>query len=118
MNRNEDIVEDFVPIELMEQHYSMHTIPHNTLLVDNENGINHQIVDNYSEQQNCETIVTNGMNENNMNTNGVHEIGFYGWRKKCLYFFIVLVTVAVIINAALTLWIIAVLSFSMVSPYT
>lgn len=112
MIRNDDIVEDFVLMEPSEQ-YSMHTIPNNNYN-SSQLGINHQIVDNCNEQQNCETIVTNNMSESHTNSMRVHEIGFYGWRKKCLYFFILLVTVAVIINAALTLWIIAVLSFSMV----
>ena len=111
MIRNDDIVEDFVLMEPSEQ-YSMHTIPNNNYN-SSQLGINHQIVDNCNEQ-NCETIVTNNMSESHTNSMRVHEIGFYGWRKKCLYFFILLVTVAVIINAALTLWIIAVLSFSMV----
>lgn len=44
----------------------------------------------------------------------IYEIGFYGWRKKCLYFVLILATVAIAINAVLTLWIIAVLSFSFV----
>ena len=83
MIRNEDIVEDFVPIE----HYSMHAFPNNNNNNGNELGINHQIVDNCNEQQNCETIVANNISESHMNSMGVnHEIGFYGWRKKGLYF--------------------------------
>lgn len=113
MMRNDDIVEDFVPIE----QYSMHSIgvDHINTAINgsHELTINSQMRDNFSEQHNCETIASN-VSRTHINPKGVHEIAFYGWRRKCLYFFIVLVTVAVIINAALTLWIIAVLSFSWV----
>ncbi|CAG2115809.1 unnamed protein product, partial [Medioppia subpectinata] len=115
MIRNDDIIEDFVPTE----HYSMHSVPniiHNGNEF-NEFPINRQILDNNCEQQNCETFANpsdeRNVSANHLNSIRVHEIGFYGWRKKCLYFFVLLVTVAVVINAALTLWIIAVLSFSM-----
>ncbi|CAG2105092.1 unnamed protein product [Medioppia subpectinata] len=40
-------------------------------------------------------------------------IGIYGWRKKFLYILIILIAALVVLNAALTLWIISVLNFSM-----
>lgn len=39
----------------------------------------------------------------------------YGWRKKCLYTVILLLMVMIIINLALTLWILKVMEFSAVS---
>jgi len=43
------------------------------------------------------------------------KIGIYGWRKKCLYFFLLLLLVIVAINLALTIWILVVLDFNLVS---
>ena len=45
----------------------------------------------------------------------VYKIGIYGWRKRCLYFLILLVLIMAIINLALTIWIIRVQDFSLVS---
>jgi len=98
MFRNEDTVEDFLPTE----QYSIQNVSNNS----NELTIIHQR-DEQHQHQCCESSA-------NPHTVVVHQIGFYGWRKKCLYFFVLLATVAIVINAALTLWIIAVLSFSMV----
>lgn len=42
------------------------------------------------------------------------KIGIYGWRKKFLYILIILIAALVVLNAALTLWIISVLNFSTV----
>lgn len=42
------------------------------------------------------------------------KIGIYGWRKKFLYILIVIITATVIINGALTLWIIMMLNISFV----
>ncbi|XP_033111087.1 zeta-sarcoglycan-like [Anneissia japonica] len=39
-------------------------------------------------------------------------IGIYGWRKRCLYFLVLLLMVLIIINIALTVWILKVLDFS------
>jgi ABC-type nickel/cobalt efflux system permease component RcnA len=47
--------------------------------------------------------------------NQTYELALYGWRKKCLYIFMGFVTLAILINALLTLWIIDILCFSMVS---
>ena len=42
----------------------------------------------------------------------IYKIGIYGWRKRCLYVFILLLMVIVIINFALTIWILKVMDFS------
>ncbi|XP_034020011.1 zeta-sarcoglycan-like [Thalassophryne amazonica] len=42
----------------------------------------------------------------------VYPVGLYGWRKRCLYFFLLLLMVTMIVNLALTVWIIKVMNFS------
>ncbi|VDP11158.1 unnamed protein product [Onchocerca flexuosa] len=42
----------------------------------------------------------------------IYRIGVYGWRKRCLYGFICALTIAIILNLALTIWIISVLEIS------
>lgn len=57
----------------------------------------------------------------NASADGCHQpedynlIGIYGWRKRCLYFFILLLVAIIIINLALTIWILVVMDFSVVS---
>ncbi|XP_068164405.1 zeta-sarcoglycan-like [Antennarius striatus] len=43
----------------------------------------------------------------------VYSVGLYGWRKRCLYFFLLLLLVTMIVNLALTVWIIKVMNFSL-----
>ncbi|XP_026208914.1 zeta-sarcoglycan-like [Anabas testudineus] len=43
-----------------------------------------------------------------------YPVGVYGWRKRCLYFFLLLLLVTMIVNLALTVWIIKVMNFSVV----
>nr|XP_046237569.1 zeta-sarcoglycan-like [Scatophagus argus]XP_046237570.1 zeta-sarcoglycan-like [Scatophagus argus] len=43
----------------------------------------------------------------------VYPVGLYGWRKRCLYFFLLLLLVTMIVNLALTVWIIKVMNFSL-----
>ncbi|MEQ2308550.1 hypothetical protein AMECASPLE_029294 [Ameca splendens] len=43
----------------------------------------------------------------------VYPVGLYGWRKRCLYFFLLLLLVTMIVNLALSVWIIKVMNFSM-----
>ncbi|KAM3590997.1 uncharacterized protein V6R79_020335 [Siganus canaliculatus] len=43
----------------------------------------------------------------------VYPAGLYGWRKRCLYFFLLLLLVTMIVNLALTVWIIKVMNFSL-----
>lgn len=42
------------------------------------------------------------------------QVGIYGWRKRCLYLLIMCLLVVVIINLALTLWVLKVMEFSSV----
>uniref|UniRef100_A0A914HH87 Uncharacterized protein n=1 Tax=Globodera rostochiensis TaxID=31243 RepID=A0A914HH87_GLORO len=46
-------------------------------------------------------------------TRDIYRVGIYGWRKRCLYAFILLLTLVVFINLAFTFWIMAVLDFSL-----
>lgn len=48
-------------------------------------------------------------------THIVYKIGIYGWRKRCLYFLILLILIIAIINLALTIWIIRVQDFGLVN---
>ncbi|TKS68930.1 Zeta-sarcoglycan [Collichthys lucidus] len=43
-------------------------------------------------------------------------VGIYGWRKRCLYFFILLLLVTMIVNLALTIWILKVMNFTPTAP--
>lgn len=45
----------------------------------------------------------------------VYKVGIYGWRKRCLYFLILLILVLGLINLALVIWVIRVQDFSFVS---
>ncbi|PIO72166.1 sarcoglycan complex subunit protein [Teladorsagia circumcincta] len=42
----------------------------------------------------------------------IYRVGIYGWRKRCLYFFILILTIVIVLNLALTAWIMSVLDFS------
>ncbi|XP_010886387.1 zeta-sarcoglycan isoform X2 [Esox lucius] len=42
----------------------------------------------------------------------VYPVGLYGWRKRCLYFFLLLLLTVMIVNMALTVWIIKVMRFT------
>uniref|UniRef100_A0A3Q2ZXG5 Sarcoglycan zeta n=1 Tax=Kryptolebias marmoratus TaxID=37003 RepID=A0A3Q2ZXG5_KRYMA len=41
-----------------------------------------------------------------------YPVGLCGWRKRCIYFFLLLLLVTMIVNLALTVWIIKVMNFS------
>ena len=45
----------------------------------------------------------------------VYKVGIYGWRKRCLYFLILLILILGLINLALVIWVIRVQDFSFVS---
>lgn len=45
----------------------------------------------------------------------VYKIGIYGWRKRCLYLFVLLLLIILVVNLALTIWILKVMWFSPVS---
>lgn len=42
----------------------------------------------------------------------VYKIGIYGWRKRCLYLFVLLLIIILVINFALTIWILRVMWFN------
>ncbi|XP_063059731.1 delta-sarcoglycan [Engraulis encrasicolus] len=42
----------------------------------------------------------------------VYKVGIYGWRKRCLYFFVLLLMSLILINLALTIWILKVMNFT------
>ncbi|VDM61590.1 unnamed protein product [Angiostrongylus costaricensis] len=42
----------------------------------------------------------------------IYRVGIYGWRKRCLYIFILILTIIIVLNLALTAWIMSVLDFS------
>lgn len=46
----------------------------------------------------------------------VYKVGIYGWRKRCLYFFVLLLMILILVNLALTIWILKVMNFTIVSP--
>ncbi|KAK5918333.1 hypothetical protein CgunFtcFv8_003107 [Champsocephalus gunnari] len=47
----------------------------------------------------------------------VYKVGIYGWRKRCLYFFVLLLMILILINLALTIWILKVMNFT-ISTFT
>lgn len=47
----------------------------------------------------------------------VYKVGIYGWRKRCLYFFVLLLMILILINLALTIWILKVMNFTIVSHF-
>ncbi|XP_070554231.1 zeta-sarcoglycan-like [Ptychodera flava] len=49
---------------------------------------------------------------NHSETAVVYKIGIYGWRKRCLYLLVLILMVTVIVNLALTIWILKVMDFS------
>ncbi|XP_067899957.1 delta-sarcoglycan [Heterodontus francisci] len=42
----------------------------------------------------------------------VYKIGIYGWRKRCLYFLVLLLMILLLVNLALTIWILKVMNFT------
>ena len=44
----------------------------------------------------------------------VYKIGIYGWRKRCLYLFVLLLIAILLVNFALTIWILRVMWFDTV----
>ncbi|XP_072262296.1 zeta-sarcoglycan [Pyxicephalus adspersus] len=52
--------------------------------------------------------------QNNLRTETAqfYPVGIYGWRKRCLYFFVLLLLVTMIVNLAMTIWILKVMNFT------
>ncbi|KAG7248771.1 hypothetical protein CRUP_004775 [Coryphaenoides rupestris] len=59
-----------------------------------------------------------GEEEEGEDENAVYyTVGLYGWRKRCLYFLLLLFLVTMIVNLALTVWIIKVMDLSTCTTY-
>ncbi|KAH0625110.1 hypothetical protein JD844_033231 [Phrynosoma platyrhinos] len=58
------------------------------------------------------TTTTPGTNLQRPEAQYVYNVGIYGWRKRCLYLFVLLLIVILVVNLALTIWILKVMWFS------
>lgn len=67
----------------------------------------------------CEqyTTTTEGTHIERPENQSVYKIGIYGWRKRCLYLFVLLLLIILLVNFALTIWILKVMWFSPVSIF-
>ncbi|XP_069003754.1 gamma-sarcoglycan [Embiotoca jacksoni] len=55
---------------------------------------------------------TQGSSSPRLAPDHLHRIGIYGWRKRCLYLFVLLLIVILVVNFALTIWILRVMWFN------
>ncbi|KAM4742858.1 gamma-sarcoglycan [Anableps anableps] len=55
---------------------------------------------------------TQGISSPRPESDHVYKIGIYGWRKRCLYLFVLLLIVILVVNFALTIWIVRVMWFN------
>ncbi|XP_058403826.1 gamma-sarcoglycan [Diceros bicornis minor] len=62
----------------------------------------------------CEqyTTTSEGTHIDRPENQHVYKIGIYGWRKRCLYLFVLLLLIILLVNFALTIWILKVMWFS------
>ena len=60
---------------------------------------------------------TTNINQHNTTSSTGYHIGLYGWRKKCLFILILGLMILIIVNLALTLWILKVMDFSSVGAH-
>ncbi|XP_067418969.1 gamma-sarcoglycan [Emydura macquarii macquarii] len=58
------------------------------------------------------TTTTQGTSLERPENQYVYKIGIYGWRKRCLYLFVLLLLIVLVVNFALTVWILKVMWFS------
>ncbi|XP_044896762.1 gamma-sarcoglycan isoform X4 [Felis catus] len=58
------------------------------------------------------TTATEGTHVQRPENPCVYKIGIYGWRKRCLYLFVLLLLIILLVNFALTIWILKVMWFS------
>ncbi|XP_021533903.1 gamma-sarcoglycan [Neomonachus schauinslandi] len=58
------------------------------------------------------TTTTEGTHIQRPENQCVYTIGIYGWRKRCLYLFVLLLLIILLVNFALTIWILKVMWFS------
>jgi hypothetical protein len=78
---------------------------------------------NNNNNNNESNLKNSGNNShiNSSNSQNVHNLNsglqltLYGWRKKCLYILLAVLMIIIIINLALTLWILKVMEFTTVS---
>ena len=47
----------------------------------------------------------------------IYSIGIYGWRKRLVYFLILLIMVITIVNLSLVIWIMRVMDFNLVKTF-
>lgn len=59
-------------------------------------------------------VTTQGSNGSGPLSQHTYTIGIYGWRKRCLYLFVLLLIIILIVNLALTIWIFRVMWFNTV----
>lgn len=64
-----------------------------------------------------EVIETQRNSSHSENMYSYPKIGIYGWRKRCIYAFTLTLLIMVIINLALTFWILKVMEFSLVKNH-
>ncbi|XP_077197813.1 gamma-sarcoglycan isoform X2 [Paroedura picta] len=55
---------------------------------------------------------TPGTNLERPETQYIYNVGIYGWRKRCLYLFVLLLIIILVVNFALMIWILRVMWFS------
>ncbi|XP_015267491.1 PREDICTED: gamma-sarcoglycan [Gekko japonicus] len=55
---------------------------------------------------------TPGTNLERPETQYIYNVGIYGWRKRCLYLFVLLLIIILVVNFALMIWILKVMWFS------
>lgn len=58
------------------------------------------------------TTTTEGTTIERPENKYVYKIGIYGWRKRCLYLFVLLLLIILLVNFGLTIWILKVMWFS------
>lgn len=58
------------------------------------------------------TTATEGTHIERPENQCVYKIGIYGWRKRCLYLFVLLLLIILLVNFALAIWILKVMWFS------
>lgn len=58
------------------------------------------------------TTTTEGTHIERPEDQNVYKIGIYGWRKRCLYLFVLLLLIILLVNLGLTIWILKVMWFS------
>lgn len=61
------------------------------------------------------TTTSNGSRSGMGEDSGAFQLGLYGWRKKCLFLLVFALMLLIVLNLALTLWILKVMEFSAVS---